>query len=128
MKNFKIYTLFPQSFLKGDEPTGNLGIGIIGKSFNRLWSMEIVDLKSYGDGRVDDRPAGGGAGMVIKPDIIYEALKEEKRKIYFTSPRGKVFNQETAQQILQEECVFISGRYEAMDQRVIDYFSMEEIS
>jgi tRNA (guanine37-N1)-methyltransferase len=128
MKTFKIISIFSEVFIRNDVLVGNLGVGIIKKSFNKLWNLDLIDLKKYN--RIDDRIAGGGPGMLIKPEIMFDCLKEIKSKnIYFTSPRGERFSQNTAKRILNEEnVVFVCGRYEGIDQRIIDYFQMKEIS
>jgi tRNA (guanine37-N1)-methyltransferase len=82
---------------------------------------------------VDDYPYGGGAGMLIKPDIIADSIdaniKNKNTKIIYLSPRGTLFNQQKAIELSKEkELVLICGRYEGIDQRVIDEYEIEEIS
>ena len=140
MINFKIFTIFPELFPQ------ILANSITGEALNKnLWKLEIINIRDYGlDARktVDDAPFGGGAGMVFRPDVLYNALSKnidknslsnsqnlKKPKIIYPSPRGKVFNQKMAQKLSQEsEINIICGRYEGIDQRIIDIFDIEEIS
>jgi tRNA (guanine37-N1)-methyltransferase len=129
--NFKIFTIFPEIF------PGYLNYSIIGDALKKeLWNFEAINIRDFAtDNRktVDDYPYGGGAGMVMKPDILASALDKnitkKKTKIIYLSPRGKVFNQQMAIDLAKEgEIALICGRYEGIDQRVIDEYEMEEIS
>ncbi len=132
MLNFKILTIFPDLF------PGPLSASITGSALKQnLWSYQAINLRNYAKderGTVDDTPYGGGAGMVIKADIVADAIeanydKNKCRKIIYLSPRGKVFNQKIAQELAQEEeIMLLCGRYEGVDQRVLDEFAIEEIS
>ena len=133
MINFKIFTIFPELFPQ------ILAKSITGEALNKnLWKLDIINIRDYGfDARktVDDAPFGGGAGMVFRPDGLYNALDKnisknvKKNKIIYPSPRGKVFNQKMAQELAQEsEINIVCGRYEGIDQRIIDMFEIEEIS
>ena len=136
MINFKIFTIFPELFPQ------ILAKSVTGEALNNnLWKCEIINIRDYGfDTRktFDDAPFGGGAGMVFRPDVLYSALDKniiknseynQKPKIIYPSPRGKVFNQKMAQELSQEnEINIICGRYEGIDQRIIDIFDVEEIS
>jgi tRNA (guanine37-N1)-methyltransferase len=133
MINFKIFTIFPELFPQ------ILAKSITGEALNKnLWKLDIINIRDYGfDARktVDDAPFGGGAGMVFRPDVLYNALDKnisknvKKNKIIYPSPRGKVFNQKMAQELSQEsEINIVCGRYEGIDQRIIDIFEIEEIS
>ncbi len=133
MINFKIFTIFPELFPQ------ILAKSITGEALNKnLWKLDIINIRDYGfDARktVDDAPFGGGAGMVFRPDVLYNALDKnisknvKKNKIIYPSPRGKVFNQKMAQELSQEsEINIVCGRYEGIDQRIIDIFKIEEIS
>ena len=133
MINFKIFTIFPELFPQ------ILAKSITGEALNKnLWKLDIINIRDYGfDARktVDDAPFGGGAGMVFRPDVLYNALDKnisknvKKNKIIYPSPRGKVFNQKMAQELAQEsEINIVCGRYEGIDQRIIDMFEIEEIS
>lgn len=131
MINFKILTLFPELF------PGALSSSITGIALEKkLWSFSAINIRDYAKderGTVDDTPYGGGAGMLLKADIVGEAieknLQNSSTKIIYLSPRGKVFNQKMAQELAAEkEIMILCGRYEGVDQRVIDEFQIEEIS
>lgn len=140
MINFKIFTIFPELFPQ------ILAKSITGEALNKnLWKLEVINIRDYGfDVRktVDDAPFGGGAGMVFRPDVLHNALSKnidknilqnsknlKKPKMIYPSPRGKVFNQKMAQELSQEsEINIICGRYEGIDQRIIDIFEIEEVS
>lgn len=134
MIKFKIFTIFPEIF------PGYLNYSIIGEALkNNLWNFETVNIRDFAkDNRktVDDYPYGGGAGMVMKPDVLagaidchYSAENRQKTKIIYLSPRGALFNQQKAIDLAKEtEIALICGRYEGLDQRVIDEYEMEEIS
>jgi tRNA (guanine37-N1)-methyltransferase len=128
-----VITLFPQSF------PGVLGESLTGKALQEgLWQLRTVNLRDFGEGRhknVDDTPAGGGAGMVLRPDVVARAVKEaqsEARRpmpVIYLSPRGKPFNQRMARELAQGPgAIFLCGRFEGVDQRVLDQFGMQEIS
>jgi len=127
--NFNILTLFPDMF------PGSLGQSLSGRALdNGAWSYNCVNMREFGHGvhkAVDDTPYGGGAGMVMRPDIIEDALlsvPEAGRKIYL-SPRGRVLNQALAQELSQESNItLLCGRYEGVDQRALDAHDFEEIS
>jgi tRNA (guanine37-N1)-methyltransferase len=128
MISFKILTLFPELF------PGPLAASVTGAALEKkLWSFEAINIRDFAfdkRGTVDDTPYGGGAGMVLKPDVLANAIENSgAKKIIYLSPRGKVFNQKIAQELAKEEEVTIlCGRYEGVDQRVLDEFEIEEIS
>lgn len=98
----------------------------------KLVEIEIIDLRKFAKnkyGSVDDRPYGGGAGMVLKVDILHEAIKKIKGdKIILTSARGKLFNQRKAEEYSKlNHLILIAGHYEGVDERIVDYVD-EEIS
>jgi tRNA (guanine37-N1)-methyltransferase len=127
--NFNILTLFPEMF------PGSLGQSLAGKALERGdWSYNAVNIRDYASGvhkSVDDTPYGGGAGMVMRPDIIESALlsvPKPGRKVYL-SPRGKQLKQPLVQEFSQEsDITLLCGRYEGVDQRVLDAYDFEEIS
>ncbi|MDJ0824678.1 MAG: tRNA (guanosine(37)-N1)-methyltransferase TrmD [Rhodobacter sp.] len=132
----KVITLFPQAF------PGVLGASLTGKALDDgLWRIETIDLRPFGDGKhrnVDDTPAGGGAGMVLRADVMARAIAQAAEgtpddrdawPILYLSPRGKPFTQATARRLSQCQGVtLICGRFEGLDQRVIDHFAIEEVS
>jgi len=129
--NFKILTLFPEMF------PGILDFSITGEALKKnLWTYQAINIRDYAfDARktVDDTPYGGSAGMVLKADVVANAIEKnlssKTQKIIYLSPRGKVFNQQLARQLAQhDEIMMLCARYEGVDQRVIDEFAIEEIS
>jgi len=132
--NFKIFTLFPEMF------PGILNYSVTGRAREKgLWTLESVDIRKYAldkHGTVDDTPYGGGAGMVMLPEVLSRALEdnidfktESKPKLIYMSPRGKVFNQEMVNDFIKNDNInIICGRYEGIDQRVIDRYEIEEVS
>jgi tRNA (guanine37-N1)-methyltransferase len=130
MINFKILTLFPELF------PGPLSASVTGAALEKkLWSLEAINIRDFAkDERktVDDTPYGGGAGMVLKADILADAIEKNLKpesKIFYLSPRGKTLTQKKARELAQEkEIILLCGRYEGVDQRVLDEFVIEEIS
>lgn len=124
---FNILTLFPDLF------PGSLGVSIAGEALkNGVWSVNSTDMRKFGVGKhknVDDTPYGGGAGMVIRPDVLEQYLEGRKEKIIYMSPRGEPFTQKKAQNLAKlDEFSIICGRFEGIDQRVLDHYEIEEIS
>ena len=130
MINFKILTLFPELF------PGPLAASITGVALEKkIWSLEAINIRDFAkDERktVDDTPYGGGAGMVLKADILADAIEknlQSESKIFYLSPRGKTLTQKKARELAQEkEIILLCGRYEGVDQRVLDEFAIDEIS
>lgn len=127
-----VITLFPDIF------PGVLGASLTGKGLkDGKWQLHTHDLRPYGEGKhrnVDDTPAGGGAGMVMRADVLGRAITEVLRHrppcpIIYMSPRGKPLTQ-TRTQVLADGPgpVILCGRFEGIDQRVIDHFKIEEVS
>lgn len=127
-----IITLFPDLF------PGPLGASVLGRGLtDRLWSLETRQLREFATDRhrtVDDTPAGGGAGMVLKPDILASAIDAvspaaDPRPRLLMSPRGKPLTQARARELaLGPGAVIVCGRFEGIDQRVIDARDLEEVS
>lgn len=125
----QILTLFPEMF------PGFLGASLSGKALERgLWSYRTVQMRDFttdAHKTVDDAPFGGGAGMVMKPDVIASALEAQKPlgRFIYMSPRGRVLTQDLALELSREPLLTIlCGRYEGVDQRVLDAYDAEEIS
>lgn len=125
-----ILTLFPEMF------PGALGLSLSGKALEKgLWSYRAVNIRDFATDRhktVDDTPFGGGAGMVMRPDMVEKALlslKKPGRKIYL-SPRGTPLTQATVKELADNTpaITLLCGRYEGVDQRVLDAHRFEEIS
>ena len=127
-----ILTLFPEMF------PGPLQHSIAGKAEKAgIWEIKTYQIRDFAEDKhktVDDKPFGGGTGMVIKPDVLSKALdhvisENPGTRLFYTSPRGAVFNQKKAIELSKENnLTFICGRYEGIDQRVIDEYGIEEIS
>jgi len=127
-----VVTLYPEMF------PGPLGVSLSGKALeNRIWTLETVNLREFGLGRhraVDDTPAGGGAGMVLRPDVLAAAIDaaspaDDPRPRLLMSPRGKVFDQSMVRELASGPGVFIvCGRFEGVDERVISARDMVEVS
>lgn len=129
----QVITLFPEAF------PGVLGASLTGKALSDgLWALETVDLRRFGEGKhrnVDDTPFGGGAGMVLRPDVMARAIDAARKAapgplpLIYLSPRGAPFTQARAQKLAQGPgLAMICGRFEGLDQRVIDAFDIEELS
>lgn len=130
----KILTLFPDFF------PGLLASSLSGKALDKkIWSCETINIRDFATDNyktVDDDPFGGGAGMILKPDVldkaITSAVKDQNREdypLYYLSPRGIPLTQEKVKDIASKKGVtLLCGRYEGVDQRVLDYHQIEEIS
>ena len=131
--NFHILTLFPDMVMQG------LGTSIIGRAVNNgLLSIEAVNIRDYAFNKhqsVDDYPYGGGAGMLMQAEPVYQAYEaiaekvKKKPRVVYLSPQGATFSQTMAEELAKEEnLVFLCGHYEGIDQRFIDECVDEEIS
>lgn len=132
----RVITLFPDVF------PGPLGASLTGKALgDGLWRLSPLDLRVFGEGRhrnVDDTPAGGGAGMVLRADILHRALRQAARgtpedrarwPVVYLSPRGRRFDQTMARRFAATEgLTLLCGRFEGVDQRVLDHHAIEEVS
>ena len=130
----KVITLYPELF------PGPLSASVTGRALeNKLWSLETIDLKKYGKGRhkkVDDKPISGGPGMILMPDVLDEAVIKAKslingknKLIVCMSPKGIPLSQNLVKNMLQyNEIIIVCGRFEGIDQRVIDKHKMKEVS
>ena len=126
---FDILTLFPEMF----EPLKHSIIERASKE-NKI-NINLINIRDFSKDKhkkVDDTPYGGGAGMVIRPDVVYDAYKsvEDKgAKVIFLSPQGKLLNSQKVQELAKEKhIVLLCGHYEGIDQRVLDEIVDEEIS
>ena len=126
----RIFTLYPEFF------PGPLDKSLYGKALSKkIWDMEIVNIRNFAKDKhkvVDDTPLGGGSGMLIKPDVIAEAIDQKVdrgEKIIYLSPKGKIFNQSLAKEYSKKKKInILCGHFEGIDQRVIDNRNIEEIS
>ena len=125
-----ILTLFPEMF------PGPLGLSLAGKALERgVWSLEAVDIRGFATDRhktVDDTPFGGGAGMVMRPDVVdaaFEAVAGRPGPAIYLTPRGRVLDQARVKDLAAGGGLSIlCGRYEGVDQRVVDARGLEEVS
>ena len=127
---FDVITLFPEMFKSLDE-------SIIGKAKEKnLIEINLINIRDFSKDKhkkVDDTPYGGGAGMVIMPDVVYDAYssinQKENAKVIYLSPQGKVLNQNKVKELSKENhLILLCGHYEGIDQRVLDEIVDEEIS
>ncbi|MBC7769187.1 MAG: tRNA (guanosine(37)-N1)-methyltransferase TrmD [Phycisphaerales bacterium] len=125
-----VITLFPEAF------PGTLGVSLIGKALREgVWSLETVQLRDFGLGQhksVDDTPAGGGAGMVIRADVAAAAIDSvprNQRPLIYLSPRGKQLNQDMAREwAAGPGVILLCGRFEGLDERVIEARGLQEVA
>ncbi|MBS0470660.1 MAG: tRNA (guanosine(37)-N1)-methyltransferase TrmD [Proteobacteria bacterium] len=125
-----VLTLFPEMF------PGPLGHSLLGKArLNELWSLDIRDIREHGIGRhrkVDDTPAGGGPGMVMRADVALaaiDAVERAARPLIYLSPRGLPLQQaRVAALAAGPGAILLCGRFEGLDQRAIDARAIEEVS
>jgi tRNA (guanine37-N1)-methyltransferase len=125
-----VLTIFPEMF------PGPLGVSLAGKALAaQTWSLETVDIRNFGIGAhrtVDDTPAGGGPGMVMKADVLASAIdsiEADARPRILLSPRGKPLTQERVRDLAHGPgAVLVCGRFEGVDERVIEGRALEEIS
>ena len=128
--NVKILSIFPEVF------PGPLGVSLIGNALKKkIWNLDIINIRDFAKDKhksVDDTPYGGGAGMIMKPDIIglaIDSLKDNRSKRICLTPRGKLLNQDKVKDLSTEDgLILLCGRYEGIDQRVIDFYDFEEVS
>jgi tRNA (guanine37-N1)-methyltransferase len=115
---------------------GPLGISLLGKALaNELWSLEVRDIRDHGLGKhrsVDDTPAGGGPGMVMRADVAVaaiDAVGRNDRPLIYLSPRGRALTQARVRELTTGPgAILLCGRFEGLDQRAIDARAIEEIS
>ncbi len=126
---FNVLTLFPEMF-------DSLKQSIIGKAIdNKIIELNLINIRDFSKDKhkkVDDTPYGGGAGMVMRADVVFDAyksIKETNSKVIYMTPQGKQLNQKKVEELSKEEnLIILCGHYEGIDQRVIDEIVDEEIS
>ena len=128
----KVLTLFPGAF------PGVLGESLTGKALQEgLWQLETIDLRQFGIGKhrnVDDTPAGGGAGMVLRADALGKAIDHAtagggNHPLIYLSPRGKPMDQQMMQTLARADGVtLLCGRFEGVDERVLQHYGIQEVS
>ncbi len=127
-----IITLFPQLF------PGPLGCSVIGRALeNNIWSLGLSNPRDFAPDKhrtVDGPPSGGGAGMVMRADILGNTLDHIRQShpdlpVYYLSPRGKTFTQQTAHDFKAlPGMILLCGRFEGVDQRFLDHYNVQELS
>lgn len=131
MLKFNIFTLFPQLY------PGPFDSSIMKEAIDSgVLSLNIIDLKNYGIGKhnlLDDKVYGGGSGMLLRPDVLSYALEDNinpsSAKIICMSAKGKLFNNKMSNELSSfNEISIVCPRYEGVDQRVIDYYNIDEVS
>jgi tRNA (guanine37-N1)-methyltransferase len=128
--HFTLLTVFEDMF------PGPLAHSIAGKALQSgLWGYEAVDIRQYALDKhktVDDIPYGGGTGLVMRPDVLGTAIETNRvpgTKLIYMSPRGRVFNQAKARELIRyPHITILCGRYEGVDERVIEEYEIEEVS
>ena len=129
--HFNILTIFPEMF------PGTLGGGVVGRALDKgIWSYDIINIRDFAInnyGSVDDTQFGGGAGMVMRPDVLGDALDSIKNpgKIIYFSPRGPTLNQKKVREFAVDKdatYTLLCGRYEGIDERVIEQYGIMELS
>ncbi|MDH5187427.1 MAG: tRNA (guanosine(37)-N1)-methyltransferase TrmD [Rhodospirillaceae bacterium] len=131
--NASVLSLYPEMF------PGPLGTSLSGQALeNGLWQLETVDIRDFASDKhrtVDDSPLGGGAGMVMRPDVVGAAIRKVQenqsveRPLIYLSPRGKPLVQQRAKELAQGPgIILLCGRFEGVDERVLERHQMEEIS
>ncbi|NNE87044.1 MAG: tRNA (guanosine(37)-N1)-methyltransferase TrmD [Silicimonas sp.] len=132
----KVITLVPDAY------PGQLGVSLVGRALSDgKWALEPIDLRIFGESKhrnVDDTPSGGGAGMVLRADVMGRAIRFAQRDVtvgrlkwplIYLSPRGRRLDQAMAERFAAcDGITLIAGRFEGLDQRVIDHFEIEEVS
>jgi tRNA (guanine37-N1)-methyltransferase len=128
---FKVFTLFPELF------PGPLSASLVGKGLaNGIWRLEAINIREYALDKhrsVDDTAFGGGPGMVFRPDVLDRALRanypEKPEALIYLSPRGKPLQQKHVKELAKlTEIGLLCGRFEGVDQRVLDAWDIEEVS
>lgn len=129
MLKVKVLTVFPEIF------PGFLGYSLTGKALeDKLWQIDAINIRDYAFDKhksVDDTPCGGGAGMIMRPDVLGRAIEANHQggRIIYMSPKGVPFTQKIAHELsLEKELTIICGRFEGIDERVIEAYNIEEIS
>lgn len=135
MLHVSVLTLFPEMF------PGPLGSSLAGKSINDKWQLDVINIRDFAKDKhatVDDTPYGGGAGMLMRPDVIADAIDSVtinhqtstiNQKLIYMSPRGRVLTQPLVDELLTyDKIVILCGRYEGVDERVLEEYDIEEVS
>ena len=130
MLQTQIFTLYPEIF------PGPLNKGLYGKAMaKKLWNLNVINIRDAATDKhktVDDTPYGGGSGMLLKPDVLANSIDQNVKKgdkIFYLSPKGKIFDQKLAQELSKEKSFsLICGHFEGVDERVLSTRNIVEIS
>ncbi|CAK8163291.1 tRNA m(1)G37 methyltransferase [Candidatus Xenohaliotis californiensis] len=130
MFSVKVITAFPDMF------PGPLSKSVVGRAlYKKFWDIDVIDIRSFTTDKrqsIDDRPYGGGSGMLIKPEVLASAIDyilKPGMRILNTSPRGRLLSYDYAKDIARSKnIILICGHYEGIDQRVLDFYNVEDIS
>ncbi|QKX01470.1 tRNA (guanosine(37)-N1)-methyltransferase TrmD [Wolbachia endosymbiont of Cruorifilaria tuberocauda] len=132
MLNVTVFTIFPDMF------PGFLNYSLAGKALKKkIWNLEIVNIRFFAENKhstVDDTPYGGGAGMIMRPDVIGSAVDSvlsvhKDTKFIYMTPSGTKFNQGIAKELIRfSHITILCGRFEGIDQRVVDEYTPYELS
>ena len=130
MLQTKVFTLYPEIF------PGPLNKGLYGKAMaKKLWDLNVINIRDAATDKhktVDDTPYGGGSGMLLKPDVLANSIDQNVKKgdkIFYLSPKGKIFDQKLAQELSKEKSFsLICGHFEGVDERVLSTRNIVEIS
>ena len=130
MLQAQIFTLYPEIF------PGPFDKGLYGKAMaKKLWSLNVINIRDSATDKhktVDDAPYGGGSGMLLKPDVLAKSIDKNLRegeRIFYLTPKGKIFNQKLAQELSKEKSFsLICGQFEGVDERVLGTRNIEEVS
>ena len=130
--NVNVLTIFPEMF------PGTLGYSVIGRALNKgIWNLNVIDIRSFAIDKhktVDDKPYGGGPGMIMKADVIGSTIDNvlslnKNTKLIYMSPSGIKLNQDISGQLAHSSNITIlCGRFEGIDKRILDFYDFYEIS
>ena len=126
----RVFTLYPEIF------PGPLNKGIYGRALKeKLWQLKVINIRDSAEDKhktVDDKPFGGGNGMLLKPDVLGKSIDSNLKKnerIFYLSPKGKKFDQKIAKEICMEQTInLLCGHFEGVDERILGTRNIEEIS
>ena len=126
----RVFTLYPDIY------PGPLNKGLYGKALEKkIWNLEVVNIRDSAEDKhktVDDKPFGGGSGMLLKPDVLGKSIDanvKKGEKIFYLTPKGKNFNQKKAKEFSKEKVInLICGHFEGVDERILSSRNIEEIS
>jgi len=126
----RVFTLYPEIY------PGPLNKGLYGKALEKkIWNLEVVNIRDSAEDKhktVDDKPFGGGSGMLLKPDVLGKSIDvnvKKGEKIFYLTPKGKNFNQKKAKEFSKEKVInLICGHFEGVDERILNTRNIEQLS